>query len=115
MSSLSGLFEFSIANNAARIAWSIAQGLHAPARNWRSLIERSVLNKSEGPHPVPCGQPKRYMCDVSKDANLIVVFANAEGEAGKLHALVHSVAYAPAEELKGILRDHYARRLSHRA
>jgi enoyl-[acyl-carrier protein] reductase I len=39
-------------------------------------------------------------CDVSNDAEIESVFADLKQRHGKLHVLVHSVAYAPAEELK---------------
>ncbi len=39
-------------------------------------------------------------CDVSNDAEISSVFAELKQRHGKLHVLVHSVAYAPAEELK---------------
>jgi enoyl-[acyl-carrier protein] reductase I len=41
------------------------------------------------------------MCDVSKDEEIDRLFATLKEHTGKLHTLVHSVAYAPAEELKG--------------
>jgi enoyl-[acyl-carrier protein] reductase I len=41
-----------------------------------------------------------FMCDVSKDEDIEKLFAILKARYGKLHALVHSVAYAPAEELK---------------
>ena len=42
-----------------------------------------------------------FMCDVSKDEEIDRLFAKLKERYGKLHALVHSVAFAPAEELKG--------------
>jgi enoyl-[acyl-carrier protein] reductase I len=42
-----------------------------------------------------------FRCDVSNDAEIDRLFANLKEHYGKLHALVHSVAFAPAEELKG--------------
>src|SRR5690348_2411544 len=41
------------------------------------------------------------MCDVSKDEDIERLFATLQQRYGKLHVLVHSVAFAPAEELKG--------------
>ena len=40
------------------------------------------------------------MCDVSKDEEIDQLFGELKRRYGKLHALVHSVAFAPAEELK---------------
>jgi enoyl-[acyl-carrier protein] reductase I len=40
------------------------------------------------------------MCDVSKDEDIARVFAQLKERYGKLHVLVHSVAFAPPEGLK---------------
>ena len=39
-------------------------------------------------------------CDVSNDAEIATVFEDLKQRHGKLHILVHSVAFAPAEDLK---------------
>ncbi len=39
-------------------------------------------------------------CDVSNDAEIASVFEDLKQRHGKLHILVHSVAFAPAEDLK---------------
>jgi enoyl-[acyl-carrier protein] reductase I len=41
------------------------------------------------------------MCDVSQDGEIDRLFAALKDRYGKLHTVVHSVAYAPADELKG--------------
>src|SRR3989475_1394477 len=41
------------------------------------------------------------MCDVCRDEDIARVFSQLKERYGKLHVLVHSVAFAPAEELKG--------------
>ena len=41
------------------------------------------------------------MCDVSNDAAIAGLFEKLKERYGKLHVLVHSVAFAPADELKG--------------
>ena len=46
-----------------------------------------------------------FMCDVSKDEEIARLFATLKERYGKLHTLVHSVAYAPADELKGNFFD----------
>ena len=40
------------------------------------------------------------MCDVSNDAEIDQLFAKLKERYGKLNTIVHSVAFAPAEELK---------------
>jgi enoyl-[acyl-carrier protein] reductase I len=41
------------------------------------------------------------MCDVSRDEEIDRVFQQFEERYGKLHALVHSIGFAPVAELKG--------------
>src|SRR5437763_13844387 len=42
-----------------------------------------------------------FMCDVSFDEQIAKLFEELNSRYGVLHGLVHSVAFAPAEELKG--------------
>ena len=42
-----------------------------------------------------------FRCDVSVDDEIAQLFATLKERYGVLHALVHSVAFAPAEDLKG--------------
>jgi len=41
------------------------------------------------------------MCDVSSDGQIAKLFEELKSRYGVLHGIVHSVAFAPAEELKG--------------
>jgi enoyl-[acyl-carrier protein] reductase I len=41
------------------------------------------------------------MCDVSSDEQIVKLFDELKSKYGTLHGIVHSVAFAPAEELKG--------------
>jgi enoyl-[acyl-carrier protein] reductase I len=42
-----------------------------------------------------------FMCDVSDDAAIEGLFSQLKERYGKLHVLVHSVAFAPADAMKG--------------
>jgi len=42
-----------------------------------------------------------FQCDVSNDAEIDQLFATLKEKYGKIDSLIHSVAYAPAEDLKG--------------
>jgi enoyl-[acyl-carrier protein] reductase I len=90
---------FGVANKRS-IAWAIAQELqHAGARlaityqNERLAQEAADLIKdlpnSEG-----------FQCDVSVEGEIDSLFAKLRGRYGRLDILVHSVAFAPADELK---------------
>jgi enoyl-[acyl-carrier protein] reductase I len=46
-----------------------------------------------------------FQCDVSRDEEITQLFEQLKAQYGKLDALVHSVAFAPAEELKGEFVD----------
>ena len=50
-----------------------------------------------------------------RDEEIARLFEQLKERYGKLDALVHSVAFAPAEELKGEFADDQPRGLSHRA
>ena len=91
---------FGVANKRS-IAWSIAQQLHAAGaqlaityQNERLKLEAEDLVKS-----LPGAEG--FQCDVSSDAEIDQLFAKLRDRYGKLHTIVHSVAYAPADELKG--------------
>ena len=91
---------FGVANKRS-IAWSIAQQLHAAGatlaityQNERLRMEAEDLVKS-----LPGAEG--FQCDVSSDSEIDHLFARLKERYGKLHSLVHSVAYAPADELKG--------------
>src|SRR5207302_3174359 len=42
-----------------------------------------------------------FQCDVSNDEEIERLFTTLKERYGKIHGLVHSIAFAPAEELKG--------------
>lgn len=91
---------FGVANKRS-IAWSIAQQLHAAGakvaityQNERLRLEAEDLVKS-----LPGAEG--FQCDVSIDGQIEHLFAQLKERFGKVDTLVHSVAYAPADELKG--------------
>jgi enoyl-[acyl-carrier protein] reductase I len=92
--------------NRRSIAWAIAQRMHDEGAELAftfqgERIEKGVreLAESVGGHVV--GE-----CDVRSDADLDRVFAaTAEAFGGGLDCLVHSVAFAAAEDLEGRFTD----------
>ncbi len=91
---------FGVANKRS-IAWSIAQGLHAAGMKLAITYQNERLEQEAKDLILSLPGAEAYMCDVSKDDDLDRLFATLKERYGKLHALVHSVAYAPADELKG--------------
>ncbi len=91
---------FGVANKRS-IAWSIAQGLHAAGMKLAITYQNERLEQEAKDLIESLPGAEGYMCDVSKDEDIARLFEQLKSKHGKLHALVHSVAYAPAEELKG--------------
>ena len=91
---------FGVANKRS-IAWSIAQGLHAAGMKLAITYQNERLEQEAKDLILSLPGAEAYMCDVSKDEEIDRLFATLKERHGKLHTLVHSVAYAPADELKG--------------
>lgn len=91
---------FGVANKRS-IAWSIARGLHQAGAKLAITYqnERLGLEAKDLIQDLPGAEG--FQCDVSKDEEIDRLFATLRERYGKLHVLVHSIAFAPAEELKG--------------
>jgi enoyl-[acyl-carrier protein] reductase I len=87
--------------NKRSIAWAIAQGLHAAGANLAIAYQNERLEQEAKELILSLPGAEAFMCDVSNDAAIAGLFERLKERYGKLHVLVHSVAYAPAEELKG--------------
>jgi enoyl-[acyl-carrier protein] reductase I len=91
---------FGVANKRS-IAWSIAQGLHAAGANLAITYQNERLEQEARDLITSLPGAAGFMCDVSKDEDIDRVFAEFKQRYGKLHAVVHSVAFAPKEALEG--------------
>src|ERR1700760_3817208 len=105
---------FGLANKRS-IAWAIAQKLSAAGaqiaicyQNERLRVEAEAL-AGELPNDAT------FECDVSSDEQIDAVFTKLKERYGKLHVLVHSVAFAPAEALQNdfLLTTRDAFRVAH--
>lgn len=87
--------------NKHSIAWAIAQS--AASQGARLLFnyqnERLKQNVEELAATIPGA--KAYPCDVGSDAEIASLMQQVEKEFGRLDFLVHSLAFAPREELTG--------------
>jgi enoyl-[acyl-carrier protein] reductase I len=91
---------FGLANKRS-IAWGIAQKLHEAGatlaicyQNERMKLEaESLIDELPGAVGFPC--------DVSSDEQVTALFATVKEKYGKVDILVHAVAFAPAEDLRG--------------
>jgi enoyl-[acyl-carrier protein] reductase I len=91
---------FGVANKRS-IAWSIAQGLHNAGAKLAVTYQNQRMELEAKDLILSLPGAEAFQCDVSNDAEIDQLFTKLKERYGKLHALVHSVAYAPAEELKG--------------
>ena len=90
---------FGLANKRS-IAWAIAQKLHAAGAKLIIGYQNERLKQEAEGLLTELPGAEAVQCDVSNDAEIERVFADLKQRHGTLHVLVHSVAFAPAEELK---------------
>ncbi len=91
---------FGVANKRS-IAWSIAQGLQEAGARLAITYQNERLEQEAKDLILSLPGAEAFMCDVSKDEEIDRLFVQLKEKYGKLDVLVHSVAYAPAEELRG--------------
>jgi len=95
---------FGLANKRS-IAWGIAQKLHEAGatlaicyQNDRMKLEaQSLIDELSG--------ASGFKRDATNDQEIETLFAALKENCGKLHILVHAVAFAPAAELRGEFID----------
>jgi enoyl-[acyl-carrier protein] reductase I len=91
---------FGLANKRS-IAWAIAQKLQQSG--WRLAItyqnERLEQEAKDLIQDLPGAAG--FMCDVTSDEQITNLFGELKSKYGELHGLVHSVAFALADDLKG--------------
>ena len=103
MSSLSGKIGivFGVANKRS-IAWAIAQAWHKAGARLAFTYQGERLKENVEELAGTFGPDTLLMpCDVTKDEDIDKVFAEVGQKFGKLHLLLHSVAFAPKEALEG--------------
>lgn len=91
---------FGVANKRS-IAWAIAQALHAAGAKLAITYQNERLEQEAKDLILSLPGAEAYMCDVSKDEDITRLFTQLKDRHGKLHVVVHSVAFAVAEDLKG--------------
>ena len=91
---------FGVANKRS-IAWAIAQGLHAAGAQLALTYQNERLEREASDLVTSLPGTQGFRCDVSSDEEVDRLFSELKSRYGKLHTLVHSIAYAPADELKG--------------
>jgi enoyl-[acyl-carrier protein] reductase I len=90
---------FGVANKRS-IAWAIAQQMQQAGAQLIITYQNARLKEEADDLIAALPSSQAFQCDVSSDVEIAQLFAQLKERYGKLDALVHSVAFAPAEDLK---------------
>jgi len=91
---------FGLANERS-IAWGITQAMHEQGAKFVFTYAGEIMERRVRPLAESVGAELILPCDVTDDAQIDAVFEQVAKLDGGLHTVVHSVAYAPREELEG--------------
>ncbi len=101
--------------NDRSIAWGIARAAHAQGAQLAFTFQGEALGRRVRPLATSVNSELVLPCDVASDDSIDSVFDEVERAWGKLDFLVHAIAYADKDELKGqylsTSRDNFARSL----
>src|SRR6202050_2231677 len=93
---------FGVANKRS-IAWAIAQAWHHAGAELAFTYQGERLKENVEELAGTFGADTLILpCDVTRDEDITRVFGQVREKFGKLHLLLHSVAFAPKEALEGI-------------
>src|SRR6266446_3261750 len=92
---------FGVANKRS-IAWAIAQAWHRAGARLAFTYQGERLKENVAELAGTFGADTLILpCDVTRDEDIANVFKTVGEKFGKLHLLLHSVAFAPKEALEG--------------
>ena len=91
---------FGLANKRS-IAWGIAQKLQEAGATLAICYQNERMKLEAEGLIAELPGATGFQCDVSNDAEIETVFAAIKEKYGKIHTLVHAVAFAPAADLRG--------------
>jgi len=91
---------FGVANDKS-IAWAIARALHNEGMELAFTYAGEVLESRVRPLADSIGAKIILPCDVTDDSQIDSVFKTIGDDWGGLDAMVHAIAFAKKEELKG--------------
>ena len=96
---------FGVANKRS-IAWAIAQAWHKAGAQLAFTYQGERLKENVEELTSAFGTDTLLIpCDVTRDEDIQRVFTEVGQKYGKLHLLLHSVAYAPKDALEGKFVD----------
>ena len=90
---------FGVANKRS-IAWAIAQQMQQAGARLVITYQNERLKQEADELIAGLPNSEDFQCDVSSDDEIAILFEHLKIKYGKIDALVHSIAYAPAEALK---------------
>jgi enoyl-[acyl-carrier protein] reductase I len=91
---------FGLANKRS-IAWGIAQKLHEAGATLAICYQNERMKLEAEGLIADLPGASGFQCDVSNDAEIDSLFAALKEKYGKVETLVHAVAFAPPNELRG--------------
>jgi enoyl-[acyl-carrier protein] reductase I len=101
--------------NDRSIAWGIARAAHSQGAELGFTFQGGALEKRVRPLAQSLGSDMVLPCDVASDESIEEVFEEVDKRWGELDFLVHAIAYADKDELKGLYlntsRDNFVRSL----
>ena len=90
---------FGVANKRS-IAWAIAQQMQTAGARLAITYQNERLKQEADDLITALPDAQAFQCDVSSDDEIAELFEDLKAKYGKIDALVHSIAYAPAEALQ---------------
>ncbi|XKF14446.1 enoyl-ACP reductase FabI [Halomonas sp. BLK-85] len=91
--------------NHDSIAFGCAQALHEAGAECLVTYATPKAEKFVTPLLEEMGNPELMLCDVQQDDQLDALFARAHERWGRVDFVVHSIAFAPLEDLHGRVVD----------
>ena len=91
---------FGLANKRS-IAWGIAQKLHEAGATLAICYQNERMKAEAEDLIGELGDASGFQCDVSNDQEIATLFAALKEKYARIDILVHAIAYAPAEDLRG--------------
>lgn len=83
------------------IAWGIAKAMHREGAQLAFTYQNEKLRERVESFAAELGSEITVPCDVASDEQILAVFEHIDDYWDSLDILVHSVAYAPREQLEG--------------
>ncbi len=91
------------------IAWGVAQAMHREGAELAFTYQNEKLQDRVEKFAAECGSEITLPCDVSSDDQIDAVFEHLDDYWDHLDIIIHSVAFAPREQLEGDYLDAVSR------